>query len=203
MVLVLAYDRLVPSADRGRVELERRLRARFDAGDLDAVATQALAAYGAELYGFLVAVARGDDPDELFARLCEKLWRRLPGFRWESSFRTWAYLLARYVLIDVASERAGKPAETGISDHARTLAAAARTSTPAFQRSDVKDEFVALRDQLDPDDRVLLVLRVDRDLAWREIAAVMDASEPALRKRFERVKDRLKQLARDEGLIPD
>jgi RNA polymerase sigma-70 factor, ECF subfamily len=191
----------VPTSPDDRAEIERELRALFDAGDLHAVATRGLAAYGAELFGFLVAVSRGHDPDELFARVCEKLWRQLPGFRWDAAFRTWVYLLARYVLLDVATEGAGAPPQTGISDEARSLAAVARTSTAPHQRTDVKDAFVALREQLDPDDQALLVLRVDRALAWREVAQIMDASEPALRKRFERVKERLEELARAAGLL--
>ena len=50
------------------------------------------------------------------------------------------------------------------------------------------------------------MLRLDRDLSWREVATVMSAEgepvdEAALRKRFERVKARLAQRAREEGLL--
>jgi len=47
----------------------------------------------------------------------------------------------------------------------------------------------------------------DRDLSWTEIALVLDEdgagpSEAALRKRFERLKVKLKELAKEEGLTP-
>jgi RNA polymerase sigma-70 factor (ECF subfamily) len=82
----------------------------------------------------------------------------------------------------------------------------------------VKNQVRALREKLDPDDQMLLVLRVDRQLSWRDLALVMGAnpeeapgSQPdeatiereavRLRKRFERVKAELKQLAKQAGLL--
>jgi RNA polymerase sigma-70 factor (ECF subfamily) len=50
------------------------------------------------------------------------------------------------------------------------------------------------------------VLRIDQGLAWEEIAQVVatEGAEPdaaLLRKRFERLKERLSKLARDRGLV--
>jgi RNA polymerase sigma-70 factor (ECF subfamily) len=51
------------------------------------------------------------------------------------------------------------------------------------------------------------VLRVDRGLAWGEVALVLGdergvpVEESALRKRFERLKEKLAERARLEGLI--
>ena len=62
-------------------------------------------------------------------------------------------------------------------------------------------------------DQMLLILRVDRNLSWRDIAIVMEEDvlrqddgevkkvETRLRKRFERVKEKLKGMAKAEGLI--
>ena len=63
-----------------------------------------------------------------------------------------------------------------------------------------------LREMLPTEDHALLVLRLDREMAWEEIADVLSASGPrvtaaALRKRYERVKERLARRARDEGLV--
>jgi RNA polymerase sigma-70 factor, ECF subfamily len=50
------------------------------------------------------------------------------------------------------------------------------------------------------------VLRVDQGLAWAEIAEILAGEgrrvEPAaLMKRFERLKERLARMARDQGLL--
>jgi RNA polymerase sigma-70 factor (ECF subfamily) len=103
------------------------------------------------------------------------------------------------------------------------MAAQARTTTAAFRRTSTKDRVRALRDRLEPDDQLLLVLRVDRGMEFREIAAVLadgeegstsarsasaepgeaqlDREAARLRKRFERVKERLRELAHEAGLI--
>ncbi len=63
-----------------------------------------------------------------------------------------------------------------------------------------------LRAELSDEEQTLLVLRIDQQLAWEEIAEVLatpvatpDAA--MLRKRFERLKERLARLARDRGLV--
>jgi RNA polymerase sigma-70 factor, ECF subfamily len=79
-----------------------------------------------------------------------------------------------------------------------------------FMRTQTKNEVTRLRESLEPDDRTLLILRIDRKLAWEDIARVLigdnDADESevrrrsaTLRKRFERVKERLKKLAQPDA----
>jgi hypothetical protein len=68
------------------------------------------------------------------------------------------------------------------------------------------DRLRRLRAELPAQDQTLLVLRVDKELEWEEIAAVLAAenapvSAVALRKRFERIKTRLARRAREEGLV--
>jgi len=69
-------------------------------------------------------------------------------------------------------------------------------------RTETRTRLSMLRDSLDPDDRTLLILRVDRRMPWRDIAEVLtDPAEPAplerraaaLRKRFERLKLELRE----------
>jgi len=60
---------------------------------------------------------------------------------------------------------------------------------------------------------MLLILRVDRSMDFRELVVAMseestpiedaaiDREAARLRKRFERIKDRLRAMAKDEGLL--
>lgn len=76
-------------------DLEPRLLALLDAGDLSGAATEALRGYGPQVLGYLTAVLRDeDDAHDVFSQFAEDLWRGLPGFRRESSIRTWAFRLA-------------------------------------------------------------------------------------------------------------
>lgn len=83
------------------------------------------------------------------------------------------------------------------------LAEKIRSTTAIHLKTEAKDQLSQVRESLEPDDRTLLILRIDRRLAWRDIAAVMHEGEAdaaalgkiaaRLRKRFERLKERLRE----------
>jgi RNA polymerase sigma-70 factor (ECF subfamily) len=184
---------------------ESEIREAWDADAYERAATLALDRYGQELLGYLHAMARPPlEPDELFSELCERLWRKLPDFRWQSSVRTWTYVIARNLLrsgFRSARGPKGRVDSLGTSEVGK-LADRLRSSTPPHIRTRAKTRLQQIRDALDPDDQTLLILRIDRDMSWKDIADVMledDDSRSnsqraaALRKRFERLKDRLRQ----------
>src|SRR5437016_12395600 len=79
-----------------REALEKELHEAFAGGELRAVATRLLEAYGPELMGFLVAVLRDkEDASDVFAQASEDMWRGLPTYRGQAAFRTWVYTIAR------------------------------------------------------------------------------------------------------------
>lgn len=202
-----------------RDRLEAELRTLCGAEDLRGAATHAIKGYGPEILGYLAALSCSEsDAAEVFSIFCEDLWRGLPGFRWASSFRTWSYTLARHALWRFGrdpSRRAHRNVALADASGVFELAERVRSTTLMHLRTEVKNEFAALRDQLEPDDRTLLVLRVDRRMAWNDIARVMwaEAAEPsdddlkrtaaALRKRFERAKERLRKLAKAANLLTE
>jgi RNA polymerase sigma-70 factor (ECF subfamily) len=195
----------------GRDEIEAEIRRHCVAGDWSGAATAALRSYGPEVLGFLYA-ALGNQADarEAYSLFSETLWRGLPGLRWQSSFRTWAYALARSALGRVLREPARRGRMVHLSQAPEVLLATrlGRTVTAPHLRSEVKSQVRRLRLALDPDDQTILTLRVDRAMSWRDIAIVMageDAPETEvarqsalLRKRFERLKVRLKSLVEVE-----
>jgi RNA polymerase sigma-70 factor (ECF subfamily) len=208
-----------------RDALEASMRARCDVGDYDGAATVAIKGYGAELFGFLVTLHRNEeDASDVFAAVCESIWRGLPKFGWASTLRTWAYTITRH-----ASLRYQKDAQrrargaVPMTDFASVLAAEIRTATQPFLKTDQKDAFAQIRDSLPEEDRMLLVLRVDRELPWNDLARIMLDEERALtggeespakeeeilkreaarlRKRFQLVKEKLLELGRSRGLVP-
>jgi RNA polymerase sigma-70 factor (ECF subfamily) len=206
-----------------RERLEREVRSLCERGDHTAAATLAIRGYGPELLGFLVAVlgaaqrAGGDlDATECFSELCEVLWRRMPSFAWESSLRTWAYAVARNVARTRRRDAARRGRRVAGGDSVlEGVAQAVRTETLSYLRTEKRSRLVALRDRLAEEDRMLLILRVDRKLEWNELARVLGsapgqdapdstaiAREAArLRKRFQLVKDRLREIARREKLV--
>lgn len=187
---------------------ERAIRALCEAGDHAAATTAALRAYGVELLGFLRALAGDHDlAAEAFAELGEDVWKGLPKFRWASSLRSWLYALARNALAQLRRDPRRRRERNLPLSIAPEMAGVVRTITREIQRTEVKDGFRLLREQLDPEEHEILLLRLDRDMAWKDIARILggdgdlDARAAALRKRFERAKQRLKKLAVERGLI--
>jgi RNA polymerase sigma-70 factor (ECF subfamily) len=196
-------------------EAEADLEALIRAGAFDRAATRALETYGAEVYGFLVSTAGGEsDAAEIFSQLCEDLWKGLPSFAFRSSVRTWLYALARHAAARFRRSPWNKAARRTGDSRLDDFVAQSRSRTQSWLRTDVKDRFAALRESLDPDDRTLLVLRVDRALAWQDVARVMlddDAPDAAalkrevdrLTKRFQLLKEDLRRRAREAGLLDE
>ena len=192
--------------------LETRIRRAVDRGRLDEAFSIAIEAYGPELLGFLHALLHHEDlARELYAQLCADLWSALPRFEWRSSFRTWAYCAARNAVHRHRASAAHRRLRPLTSRSLGTLVHSERTETAPYLRTENKDRVARLRERLAPDERMLLVLRIDRDLAWDEIADVM-AGQPyprlqraraaaTIRKRFERIKERLRAMAIEEGLL--
>jgi RNA polymerase sigma-70 factor, ECF subfamily len=175
----------------------------FDRGDLDAAATAAIEGYGPGIYGYLCSLLDEDDARDAFSLFAEDLWRGLDGFRRESSVRAWAYRLAWHAAARFSRETWRKRRERLPSSAASRLAASVASASALGGR---RDRLAQLRAQLTPEERTLLVLRVDRELEWEEVAEVLradgvDVSTAALRKRFERLKERLAELARAQGLL--
>lgn len=197
-----------------REALEARLAERCKAEDFSGATTLAIRKYGPEILGYLVAVSRNEDTaGEVFAVFSEDLWKGLPKFRWQASFRTWAYTLARNAFYRYLRDPARKRERVALSQarEVNDLVEKVRTTTLVYLRTEVKDSVAQLREKLDEDEQTLLILRIDRKMSWKDIAMVMSKSEEpdpatvkreaaALRKRFERIKNALREMAREAGI---
>jgi len=186
--------------------LDARVQELIAAGDLRGAATEALRALGPQVLRYLRSVLRSEaDTADAFSQFAENLWTGLAGFRGQSALRTWAFRIARNVaanLRDEAWRRRGRPFATG---EASALALEIRTAS-AVRAEQQLDALAKLREALTDDERALLALRVDQQLAWEEVADILSAedapvSAATLTKRFERLKDRLARMARDQGLL--
>jgi RNA polymerase sigma-70 factor (ECF subfamily) len=202
-----------------REDVESVIRASCQERNWERATTLVLEHYGREILGFLIARLR--DPDlagEIFSQFTEDLWRGLPSFEFRCSARTWAYSLVRHAAshhIKAARRDAGRLIPISEAGAIRELEHKVRTETIAAARTEVKQRITELRERLPPDDQAVLVLRVSRKLDWKEIAHVLlyegeGRPVPAeairreaarVRKRFQLVKERLREMAQAEGLL--
>lgn len=189
-------------------ELDGRVRSLLAAGDTGGAATLVLRELGPEVLGFLSGVLGDADADEVYSALSERLWKSLKGFEGRCSLRTWTYVLARR---EITRFRKGnrRHAEGRVPLSAlQSELAVPRTRTRSVGQTDQQNRLTALRDELPIEDRTLLILRVDRKLAFDEIALAFADNPEAfpeverkreaarLRKRFQLVKQRLVARAR-------
>jgi len=186
--------------------VETEVAAHLDAGNLEAAATAILRGYGPQLLGYLRAILP-HDAEDAFSIFAEFLWAQLPQFRRESSALTWSYHLAWGAARRLLEDPYRRRAEALTTGTAGALIAEARSTTAAHLKAETAEHLEALRAELDLEEQTLLVLRVDRNLAWSDIASVIEASDtPAtrarLRKRFERLVEKIRALARARGLLP-
>jgi RNA polymerase sigma-70 factor (ECF subfamily) len=208
---------------------EAPIRRRSEEGDFDGAATLAVRLYGPEIFGFLLAVhRREEDASDVFSLWSERLWRTLGSFAWQCSLRTWAYVLARSVssrFRQTEAKRAQRQVPLSACAALSEIAAQVRTETLSFLATERQSEIQRLRESLSPEDRALIILRIDRGLAFSELARIFleneqDGAEGAreegapaadqealqreaarLRKRFQLVKQRLLALAKERGLF--
>jgi RNA polymerase sigma-70 factor (ECF subfamily) len=204
---------LVDEAARGGAEAE--IRAAAERRDAKGAVAAALSAYGPEIMGYLLAVLRDEQrAEDVYSDFAEDVVRGLGAFRFESSVRTWMYTVARHACSrHLAREKRRRTVALSSAPEVLDVAAQARTPTPPHARTAAREGIERLRSNLRPDDQTLLILRVDRGMAWLDIARVlagpaaeMDGAElrarsAKLRKRFERLKERLRALAQEERLL--
>jgi RNA polymerase sigma-70 factor (ECF subfamily) len=189
-------------------ELDERIRELLDAGRLEEATTLCLRVLGPEILGFLSGVLNDDDGDEVFSAFSVCLWRSLPCFQWRCTLRTWAYMVARHEISKYRrGERRHIAGRVPLSELQDLLEAARKTRTTlgAYRRKTL----ARLRDELSIEDRMLLILRVDRGLAFDDIARAfaedaeilgdgeLKRESARLRKRFQLVKRRLMARARE------
>jgi len=199
-------------------QVEETAREAWSRGDMAATATLVYEEYGTEIYSFLLAQFPGQasSADDVFSQFSEDFWCGLPSFGWRCSLRAWCYKVARSAASRyrrTPDNQRGRRVPVSSAPWVDAFIQRTRTTTQPHLRTDVKDEFHRLREKLAEEDRDLLILRVDRGLAWRDIAyAMLGVDQPAdneailrkeaaLRQRYSEVKKRLKALAIDSGLL--
>jgi RNA polymerase sigma-70 factor (ECF subfamily) len=200
-----------------REALEQQIRAYFEAGDMKRAATTLLQTYGREILGFLVGRLRDRDAaSDVFSLFTEDLWKGLAGFRWQSSARVWAYALARHAAsryVEDLQKRRKRQQPLSRAGPLSAIEQKIRTVTLAAARTEARSRIAQLRESLPIDEQTILILRVNRNLDWKEIAQVMTEDGMALdsaalgkeaarlRKRYQLAKDKLRRMALEQGLL--
>lgn len=192
-------------APRSPAETEKQVRHLLEEGDYGGTATVAIRALGPEVLRYLRATLRDEaDAADAYSHWEEALWRGLRSFRWKCSLRTWALRLATNAAANARSTAWRRRVRRFQTGEASALADEVRISS--LVRVERKTRGLErLRQELSPQDQALVHLRIDQRLSFEELAeALADtpwaASATTLCKRYERLKERLKRLVREQEL---
>lgn len=188
-----------------RTFVDSRVRMLLQEGNQDAAASIVIKALLPHVRRYVRSLVRdGDGRDDVLSLWMEDVWRGLPGFRWECSLRVWArqiawHAVARFMRDGYRRRRVALALRS--STASQLTAPPVPESTPGGRH----DQLARFAAELAPEERILIHLRVGRVLAWSEVAAFfVEKGEPisavALRKRYERIKDRLKTRALRTGV---
>ena len=138
------------------------------------------------LRGFLLALCCGNkgDADDLAQDALVKAYLSSAGYQDKGKFRSWLYKIAYNTFLNhKASLRS-----TESIDEARTLV----SSTSSDNGFEHQDLYLALR-TLPPKERSAITLFYLNGYSIKEIAAITDTSEDAVKKQLSRGRDNLKE----------
>jgi len=190
--------------------LESQIRLHHARGEYDAAATLVLQGYGAVVMSFLEAKVRSRNvAAEIFSLFSEQLWKGLPSVRWHSGVRGWVFVLARNAMYHyLLARRRWWGRHVPLSDEAAMdLEPEPPSEARSSARAGAEEQVWRLRAELPEADQQLLAMRLTQALPWDEVARLLLPDAHAadqslvrreaarLRKRFQVVKDRLRQRA--------
>ncbi len=189
-------------------EFEGYVQSLCQEGKTNEAATSVIEQYGPALLSFLESMSRGSAQagEDVFQVVCCKIWERLPSFEWgQGSLRAWVFVVARHTFINHHRSHQRKREERLVDRLNVIPVQLSRTVTHEWVKTEVKSKLWDSIKTLPPDDRTLLMLRLQQEMRWTEIARILHNGEDELepieqkraaakaRKRFERLKATLRQ----------
>ena len=168
---------------------------------------------GPKLRAF-VAAAMGDaaQADDVWSDVLLDLYRGIGTWGGRASLEAWCWRIVRNACHRAWQARQREGRRRGLLARFASRPSflfGRREDTPPWKTTPVRNLVQRLRDELPSDDRLLLLLRIERRLSWDEVAEAFRGpgdktasarQTAALRKRFERIVARLARRARDEGV---
>lgn len=174
-----SFDRAVTMILRGLAELE---------GD------EKFTCYGDEIFGYLVK-ATGDyvSAQEIFSMFKEDLWKGICTYKPTHTLRSWLYCVARNARNRYYTRDRYREVIPLTTNKAAGLYVSSNSS--AVHQAEQKNKLLqVMYSHLTPDERDLLIFRVDREMAWDEIADSLGIESAAARKRYERLKRKIASI---------
>ena len=140
------------------------------------------------------AAAR-EDREDLVQEIAAALWRALPGYRAESSERTWLYRIAHNVAISAMVKQRKREKREVAPEPPLDLASAGASAEQNLLAEEKRRMLFAAIRGLAAADRQITVLHLE-GVSGAEIEAVTGIAEGAVATRLTRIREKLRQAIR-------
>jgi len=146
-----------------------------------------------------------EDAEEVTQEVFLAVYRELPGFRFQSSFKTWVYRIAANTAINHAKKRSKEQNRTVEFEESMESGIMINPFNEKSDRDHQEKVISTLLGALSPDQRACLVLRDLEGLSYDEIAETLKININTVRSRLKRARERLLNLSgpvRKYGDVP-
>jgi RNA polymerase sigma-70 factor (ECF subfamily) len=149
----------------------------------------------AKIYGLcLKMLGNQEDAEDCLQEVFIKAFKALPGFREEARFSTWLYRIAyneslmrlRKKKLDTVS--LDQPVELEEGDVSRDLADWTNDPRADVMNNELSDVLVRHVNELDPDNRIVFLMRDVHGLSTNDTADALGLSIPAVKSRLHRAR---------------
>lgn len=169
---------------------EQQLLVRLRAGDRAAFA-QWVQQHQRPLFAVVWRYVKNDqDAQDVVQAAFVRAWQGLPNFRADASLRTWLYRIAVNLALNHKRDARGH-ATVEIPEHAPS---ADQHPVERMAEGEMHDRLLAAVDKLPQKQRLVVELRVQQALSFREVADVVESTEDSAKANFHHAIKRLRTM---------
>lgn len=173
---------------------EARLVERLQAGDRQAFGELVRRYQRPVFYLVWRYVKNDEDAKDLTQAAFVRAWQAAPEFRGEASFRTWLYRIAVNLALNHLRDR-GRWRTTPLPEEpAGMLASPDAPPVDRLVQAEASEQLRRAVEHLPPKQRLVVELRVQDGLSFREVADIAECSEDSAKANFHHALKRLRSL---------
>ena len=179
-----------PHSDNATDDSEQELLRRLRAGDHAAFSAW-VQQHQRALFAVVWRYVKNDqDAQDVVQAAFIRAWQGLPAFRGDSSLRTWLFRIGVNLALNHKRDARGRPSGE-IPEHA---ASPEQPIVARLAEAEMHDRLTAAVDELPKKQRLVVELRVQQDLSFREVAEIVASTEDSAKANFHHALKRLRAL---------
>ena len=160
--------------------------------------TRLVAHYEREIFFYVYKMTKNmEDAKDLTQEIFIKVFRKLPGFKGDSAFRTWLYRIATNHTLNFLERR--PPA--GSRDVLGTLPDPAPSSRVLLERSELARHLDRAIASLPKQQRAMVILRTHEGLTYAEIAEILGCSIGNCKATYHNAIKKLREILKHDALL--